>query len=187
MATFNTDTSIFSDAENTLKQNAQGQKPYRYFMQSFDSAAGSTFTSVGQRRGGNSVSVMGPRAEPTSLNELPTVQSLPVNSAFLGKDTVSQKKIDAHSELRWGGKIRCKKGQQLLSESKMHRNDFIPPQVKSQGYETSEMVPVDPDFVRGDGLVIPNFQSFGNNHIRESRQGEPTRNDRVIVGQNWNV
>jgi len=188
MATlFNTDTSIFSEAENTLKQNTQGQKPYRYFVQNFATAAGTTssdFTTVGQRRNGHR---LGPRSKPTHLNELAAPRTLPVNSAFLGSGSLSEQKVDVQSDLRWGGRIRCKKGQQLISEKRMHRNVFLPPNVDSQGYEATEMVPVDPNFLRGDGLVVPNFNAVGNNPVIESRQGAPTRNDRVVVGESWSV
>ena len=184
MSTFNVDTSIFSEADNTLKQNTQGQKPYRYFTQSFDSAPASEFTSVGQMRSGHR---LGPRSEATQMNELPVTQTLPVNAAFLGGGTLSTEQVDTYSDLRWGGKMRCKKGQQLISEKKMHRNVFLAPTIQSQGYETTGMVSVNPNFIRGEGLSVPNFDAVGNNQVQADRFGFPTRNEREVVGQSGSV
>lgn len=186
MATFNVDTSIFSEAENTLKQNTQGQKPYRYFTQNFDSAPASDFTTVGQLRPGNG---LGPRSQPTQINELPTTtESHRRNAAFLGGGTMSLESVDAQSELRWGGKMRNKKGQQLTSEMGLHRNTFLAPDIETtQGYQSSRTLSVNPDFIRGDGLTVPNFSVAGNNQVSDIRFGFPTRNERLVVGESGSV
>jgi len=184
---FNLDTTIFSENDNIKKQNVQGQKPFKYYIQDFSKPQLQGLPEIGYHKFNGNTKNIDHRPQPTRLNEISDPLKTTVNAAFLGSDNVSQKNIDIHSDLRWGGRIRCKKGQQLLSEIPQHRHDFIQPSVNQQvenKYSSDHVIPLDADFVRGGALSIPNYKALGNNMVPNERFGLGTRNNRQILHEN---
>jgi len=179
---FNQDTSIFTDNDNTLKQNVGGQKPYKYFTQDFGQAPSDGGNlAVGSRgvRGAVERSV----PAPTRLNEVSTGYKFPINAAYLGREYTNQKEVDTSSDLRWGGNIRCHKSQQLVTEESYRRTDFYAPKTNTESEKP--FIAVDLNILRGDGIVIPNFSVSGNNAI--DVRAKATRTDRLIVNSHHQI
>jgi len=179
---FNNNTSIFADQDNTLKVNAQGQKPYKYRTQNFGTAPSDGGNLSVGNRGVAACMCSAPIPAPTRLNEISAGYKFPVNAAYLGSEHASLKNIDAHSDLRWGGNIRCNKSQQLVSEENYGRTNFYAPEANESD---KPFIAVDLDISRGDGLVVPNYKLTGNNAV--NIRSVPTRNDRIIVQSQANI
>uniref|UniRef100_A0A6C0KC60 Uncharacterized protein n=1 Tax=viral metagenome TaxID=1070528 RepID=A0A6C0KC60_9ZZZZ len=182
---FNEDTRIFAENDNVLRQNVQGQKPFKYYTRDFSKPQIQGLPEIGYQRYNGNVSKLDSRPQPTRLNEINDPLSSGVNAAFMGSEHVNLKNIDTHSELRWGGRLRCKKGQQLVTEMPQHRINFLDPSVPGD-LTSGHVVPIDIDIVRGGGLSMPNYRALGHNVVQDSRFGINTRNERKLLMQKKN-
>ena len=177
LSDFNQSTSINLEDANVLKKNSLGQKPLKYFVaEPLRPSSDKSLTMIGNQKAYHEMKT-DVRAKPTRLNEIDETKTMPINAAFLGGDRVNRKAVDVDSDLRWGGRVRCQKSQQLVSEEPSQRHAFLAP--NEQQYISSTMLVTDANFERGGGSVIPNFHATGNNPVRDDRIGMSTRVDRI--------
>jgi len=178
---FNENTSIFrSDDDNTLKINAQGQKPFRFVTQKFNSAPKHGETVVGFMNSYGQ-GMEKPIPNPTRLNEIRPEYKFPVNAAYLGSSHASRNHADVGSELRFGGNVRCQRSQQLVTEESYRRTDYWNPETTQQVTKDNDnkIVAVDIDMGQRDLALVPNYKMLGNNAVYPIPA--PTRNDRIIA------
>jgi len=152
-----------------------GGAPMRYYVsENVVPAMDQTMTPFGSLKAIPNNDIIPERSQPTRLNELDPSFRLPGAHAYLGSETIERSHVDNSTDLRFGGRERCKKSEQLTGELTTHRYNFMSPTGtvgKKDGgnkYATEPLLITSSEFHIGNYGVnqpIPNYEKNGNNVV----------------------